>query len=142
MQVESIHNLHELSQLERPLLGFHVPAGFPSPANDYIECRLDLNDLMIKHPAATVFVRVCGDSMLEAGILDRDYLVVDRAVEPYSGAIVVAAIAGELTVKRLYRQGRVMELRPENKAYPTIRITQESELLIWGVVTGVVRKTV
>ena len=141
MQIQSIHELSELSTLERPLLGSLVPAGFPSPASDYIECNLDLNKLAIAHPSATFFMRVSGDSMVEAGIHDRDYLVVDRAVEASHGSIVVAEIEGELTVKRLYRQGRVLELRPENREYQPIRITRESELMIWGVVTGVFRKT-
>ncbi|PZD70544.1 LexA repressor [Acaryochloris thomasi RCC1774] len=142
MQVQSIHELKGLSLLERPLLSSLVPAGFPSPADSYIECNLDLNDLAIAHPSATFFMRVSGDSMVEAGIFDRDYLVVDRAVEAIHGSIVIAAIEGELTVKRLYKQGRVLELRPENKEYKPIRITRESELVIWGVVTGVFRKTV
>ncbi len=142
MHVQSIHELKELSSLERPLLGFLVPAGFPSPASDYVECNLDLNELAIAHPSATFYMRVSGDSMVEVGIFDRDYLIVDRAIEPLSGFIVIAEWGGELTVKRLYRQGNVLELRPENKAYKAIRITQMSELVIWGVVTGVFRKMI
>ncbi|PZD71044.1 LexA repressor [Acaryochloris thomasi RCC1774] len=142
MQVQSIHELKELSELERPLLGSLVPAGFPSPADQYIECNLDLNKLAIAHPSATFFMRVSGDSMVEAGIFDRDYLVVDRAVEATHGSIVIAELGGELTVKRLYKQGRVLELRPENSQYQPIRIHRESELEIWGVVRGVFRKTV
>ena len=141
MRVQSVHAWENSAALERPLFSVHAPAGFPSPAEDYIECNLDLNDFMVAHPAATYYVRVSGDSMIEAGILDGDYLIVDRAVEPDHGAIVVAVVEGDLTVKRLYRQRGVIELRPENKAYPPIQIKQDMELLIWGVVTGVFRKT-
>lgn len=126
--------------LERPLFAARVPAGFPSPAEDYIECGLDLNEFMIVHPSATYFVKVSGDSMMDAGIFNGDYLVVDRAIEPVSGAIVVAILDGELTVKRLYRKGSVVELRPENASYQPIHLTHGSELLVWGVVSGVFRK--
>ncbi len=141
MQVELIQELKVLSQHECPLLGSLVPAGCPSPASDYVEANLDLNELAIVHPAATYFMRVSGDSMIEAGIFDRDYLVVDRAVEPYRGAIVVAELDGELTIKRFYQMGRVVELRPENKAYKTIRMAPGRQLEVWGVVTGIYRKT-
>lgn len=141
MRVQFVHAWENSVSLERPLFGASTPAGFPSPADDYIECGLDLNEFLVAHPAATYYVRVSGDSMIEAGILHGDYLIVDRAVEPYSGAIVVAVVEGELTVKRLHRQRGVIELRPENKAYPPIRIKQDMELLIWGVVSGVFRKT-
>lgn len=126
--------------LERPLFAARVPAGFPSPAEDYIECGLDLNEFMVVHPSATYFVKVSGDSMMDAGIFNGDYLVVDRAIEPVSGAIVVAILDGELTVKRLYRKGSVVELRPENASYQPIHLTHGSELLVWGVVSGVFRK--
>lgn len=142
MRVQSVHAWENSAALELPLFCAHAPAGFPSPADDYIECNLDLNEFMVAHPAATYYVRVSGDSMIEAGILHGDYLIVDRAVEPYSGAVVVAVVEGELTVKRLYRQQGVIELRPENKAYSPIPIKEEMELLIWGVVTGVFRKTI
>jgi DNA polymerase V len=127
-------------KLERPLFASQVSAGFPSPADDYIECGLDLNEFMVVHPSATYFVRVSGDSMIEAGIFNGDYLVVDRAIEAFSGAIVVAILDGELTVKRLYRKGSVVELRPENASYQPIHLKHGSELLVWGVVSGVFRK--
>ena len=126
---------------EYPLFSYRVPAGFPSPADDYIECGLDLNDFMVVHPSATYYVRVSGDSMLEAGILNGDYLIVDRSIEPYPGMIVVAVVEGELTVKCFYQQETFIELRPENKGFNSIKVTQDMELLIWGVVTGVFRKT-
>lgn len=139
MRVISIHGLDEHPNLELPLLESLVPAGFPSPASDYVESRLDLNKLMVKHPHATVYMRVAGDSMINAGILDRDYLVVDRAVEATNNKIVIAALDDELCVKRLYKKGRTIELRSENDAYEPVRIHHESQLIICGVVAGVCR---
>lgn len=121
-----------------PLYASKVRAGFPSPADDYIECRLDLNTHLIKHPAATFFVTAAGDSMINAGIASGDMLVVDRSLEAAHGSIVIAALNGELTVKRLFRQQGRVQLLPENKNYPPIDITEEHELLIWGVVTHVI----
>lgn len=124
----------------RPLFSTHVPAGFPSPADDYIECGLDLNELLIKHPSATFFVRVSGDSMIGAGIYDGDILTVDRALQPVHGNIVIAIVSGELTVKRLYKKNNSLELHPENETYPIIKINIEDALEIWGVVTSAVRQ--
>lgn len=112
-----------------------VPAGFPSPAEDYAEGPLDLNRHLIDHPAATFFVRVKGDSMTGVGIYSGDLLIVDRALNPTSGSIVIAALDGELTVKRLHQsQGRI-SLLPENPAYPPIEIDHDTDFAIWGVVT-------
>ncbi|MGF1527118.1 MAG: LexA family protein [Candidatus Competibacterales bacterium] len=124
----------------RPLFASTVPAGFPSPADDYVEGQLDLNEYLIERPAATFFVRVTGDSMVGAGIFPGDILVVDRAREPVHGAIVIAVVNNELTVKRLYRRRGLLELRPENPAYTPLVVGGEMELLVWGVVTGVTRK--
>lgn len=111
-----------------------VPAGFPSPAADYTEQSLDLNELCIRHPAATYFVRVSGDSMIGAGIQDGDMLIVDRSIEPKSGDIVIAGYYGELTVKRLDVDETGVRLVPMNPAYPVILVPNESELSIQGVV--------
>jgi DNA polymerase V len=116
-----------------------VPAGFPSPAQDYIERTLDLNDLCIKRPAATYFVRVEGDSMIEAGICPDDILIVDRSVTAQHGDIVIALVQGEFTVKELVMRPQV-QLLPRNKAYPPITFVEGSELELFGVVTGVVRQ--
>jgi DNA polymerase V len=124
----------------RPLFGSKIAAGFPSPADDYVEDLLDLERLLIRHPAATFYLRVAGDSMTGAAILSGDLLVVDRAIEPSHGRIVVAALNGELTVKRLHRQAGRVALVPENPAYRSIEIPDEAELVIWGVVTGIVRQ--
>jgi DNA polymerase V len=124
----------------RPLFSCAVAAGFPSPADDYLERDLDLNGYFIQHQSATFYVRVTGDSMEKAGILDNDILVVDKSLEPRDGAIVIAVIDGELTVKRLRRRNSVVQLVPENPNYQPITVLPEQELLIWGVVTGVARK--
>lgn len=115
-----------------------ISAGFPSPAEDEIAAKLDLNDLLIKHPAATFFLRVSGLSMVKAGISHNDILVVDRSIEPVHGKIVIAALNGELTVKRLHVQGKRIQLVAENEGYPAIDITEEMEMCIWGVVTSVI----
>lgn len=126
------------SALELPLFGYRIAAGFPSPADDYIEERIDLNRHLIRHKEATFFLRVQGDSMINAGIHDGDMLIVDRAIEPIPGKIVIAALDGELTVKRLSRSGGVVRLLPENPDYPAIEIGTEQELVIWGVVIHVI----
>ncbi len=128
------------TSVKRPLFSSSVPAGFPSPADDYIEGQLDLNEYFVTHPAATFYVRVTGESMIGAGILPGDILIVDRSLDAVHDAIVIAVVDNELTVKRLYlRNGRV-ELRPENPVYPVVQLDQETELVIWGVVSGVTRK--
>ena len=120
-----------------PLYGSKVSAGFPSPADDYIEARLNLNELLVKHPAATFFLRVSGDSMIGAGIHDGDILIVDKSLSPAIGKIVIAAIDGQLTVKRLAQEGKQLYLAAENPAYPAIEIHELNETIIWGVVTTV-----
>ncbi|MEI8140278.1 MAG: translesion error-prone DNA polymerase V autoproteolytic subunit [bacterium] len=126
---------------ERPLFLSQVAAGFPSPADDHIEQRLDLNEYMIQHDAATYFVRVKGDSMIDAGIRDNDVLVVDRSVTARVGCIVVAVVNGELTVKTLGRsKSGQPRLVPANANYTAIEIKDGMSFEVWGVVTGSVRK--
>lgn len=122
-----------------PLYHSKVQAGFPSPAEDYIAERLNLNDLLIKHPAATFFVQVTGHSMIDAGIHEGDILIVDRSVAPADKKIIVVAIDGQLTVKRLRKQkdGQFI-LMPENSAFQPIMLTAEMNIHIWGVVTNVI----
>jgi DNA polymerase V len=122
----------------RPLFLASVSAGFPSPAEDYIEGRLDLNRHLIKHPAATFFVRVAGDSMIGAGIHPGDILVVDRALEPQDSNVVIAVIDGELTVKRISQRHGKLFLLPDNQAYEPLEILAEMEFEVWGVVTSVI----
>ena len=115
-----------------------VAAGFPSPAENEMADKLDLNELLIKHPAATFFLRVSGSSMIGAGIHHDDILVVDRSLEPTHGKIVIASLNGEFTVKRLSRDGKRVQLLAENPAYAPIQINEEMDLHIWGVVTNVI----
>jgi DNA polymerase V len=114
-----------------------VAAGFPSPAEDHVDSKLDLNRHFIKNPAATFFVRVSGDSMTGAGIHNGDLLIVDRSLEPLPGRVVIAVINGEHTVKRLHREGDRILLLAENADYPPIEVSEMEELHIWGVVTCV-----
>ncbi|WP_412768475.1 LexA family protein [Methylotuvimicrobium buryatense] len=115
-----------------------VSAGFPSPADDYVEKSLDLNDLLIQKPAATFFVRAQGESMLGAGIHPNDTLVVDRSLEPVPGKIVICALDGELVVKRLKCRAGQWLLGSENTAYKDIVLREEMDTVIWGVVTSVI----
>lgn len=121
-----------------PLFSDLVPCGFPSPAQDYVEKRIDLNELLVKHPSATYFVKSSGDSMNGAGISNGDLLVVDRSIKAAHGDIVIAAVDGEFTVKRLQLHPSVM-LVPENSAYAAIMINSEDTLDIFGVVTFIVK---
>ena len=124
-----------------PLAGRPVPAGFPSPADDYLDGEIDLSAYLIERPAATFLMRVAGDSMKGAGILDGDLVVVDRSIEPKSGHAVVAVLGGDLTLKRLRRlkDGRPV-LQAENPDYPAFVICEEMPAEVWGVVVGVVRR--
>lgn len=126
--------------LARPLFSSPVPAGFPSPADDYIEGQLDLNEYFVPHPAATFYVRVTGESMIGAGILPGDILIVDRSLEATHGAIVIAVVNNELTVKRLFKKEGRVELHPDNPAFPVMTFQRNMALTIWGVVSGVTRK--
>jgi len=122
-----------------PLMSHSVRAGFPSPADDYIEKRIDLNEELIQHREATFFLRVRGHSMVGAGIDDGDELIVDRAIKPEHGRIVVAAVDGELTVKRFYRRGGIVKLMAESPEFPDIELKDGQEMIIWGVVTKVIK---
>jgi DNA polymerase V len=127
-----------LHKYQLPMFLESVSAGFPSPADDYMETALDLNDLLIKNPAATFFVRVTGDSMINSGIYSGDILVVDRSLDPKDGSVVIAVINGELTVKRLNYKNGTIYLVPENKFYQPIKITEDMNFEVWGVVRSVI----
>lgn len=127
-----------------PTLSFFesgLPAGFPSPADDFIERQLDLHELLVVHPEATFFVRVQGDSMIGAGMHSGDILVVDRSLSAAHGKIVVALLNGAFTVKRLIIRGKKITLAAENPRYPHLEITEGSEFQVWGVVTYVIHRT-
>lgn len=128
--------------LKLPLFSSGISAGFPSPADGEVEQYLDLNELIVQHPAATYYVRVEGDSMQGAGIFSGDILVVDRSLPPANGKIIVAFINGEFTVKRLVKEGSSIYLKPENPAYKTLKVDSESDFQVWGIVTYVIHKPV
>ena len=126
--------------IPRPLLSSRVEAGFPSPADDYIERALDLNEEFITRPAATFFLRAGGCSMEGAGIYDGDLLIVDRSISPEPNMVIVAVVDGEFTVKRLCKSSDGFVLAAEHPSYPPISIEQDTEVCAWGVVTWVVHR--
>ncbi len=126
-------------KVKLPFFGTSVNAGFPSPADDFVERKLDLNEYLIKHPAATFFVRATGDSMKNIGIHSGDLLIVDRSLDVVDGKIVIAAIDGEFTVKRVKKINGELFLVPENENYKPIKIDSEDEFQIFGVVKNVIK---
>lgn len=128
------------SEKKVPYFASKVVAGFPSPADDFLENSLDLNNHLIKHPAATFFVKVEGRSMEKANIFDGDILIVDRSIKPENKAIVVAIINGEFTVKRLKIIDSKLFLQAETSAFPSIELNPEWEWEIWGIVTYIIHK--
>ncbi|UTH73510.1 LexA family transcriptional regulator [Chromobacterium sp. IIBBL 290-4] len=131
---------HQLSEVSLPLFASSVPAGSPVPADDLKEADIDLNAHLVSRPGDTFMVRVKGDSMLGAGIHDGDLLLVERGKEPKSGRVVVAALNGELTVKRLEKNADSVRLLPENPDYSPIEVPEDASFHIWGVVTNVIHK--
>lgn len=124
--------------LDLPLFISRVPCGFPSPAQDYVEQRIDLNDLLVSHPSSTYFIKVSGDSMIEGGIGEGDMLVVDSSLKAEHGDIVVAALDGEFTVKQLVLRP-YLHLRPMNSAHSIIPIPDADQFEIFGVVKHVIK---
>jgi DNA polymerase V len=139
-KVKTIYSPVLFSEYYQSLFEGRVPAGFPSPAADYEENKLDLNKYLIKHPVATFFVRVIGDSMVGAGISCGDLLIVDRSLEPRDKNVIIAALDGELTVKRIRIRKDKITLVPENDNYPAKQISQDMDFEIWGVVTSVIHQ--
>ena len=127
-------------KISLPLYLSKVPAGFPSPADDYIDEKLNLDKHLIKNKPATYIVQVDGDSMTGANITSGDMLIVDRSIKPLKGHIVIACLDGELTVKKLQVINRKVCLVAENKKYAPIEINADSDLIIWGVVTFIIHK--
>lgn len=122
-----------------PIFTSQVSAGFPSPADDYMEQALDLNKFLISHPSATFMAWVRGDSMIGAGIYHKDLLIIDRSIEPSHGSIVLAHLDGDFTLKRLLKSGNSIALHAENTSYPDIKITNEMDFRIWGVLKHSIR---
>lgn len=151
--LDSLRRLAQLTLLQHPepvpldpapwptrVIQRRIPASFPLAAAEYTEAGLDLNNYLIPHKAATFLFTVVGNSMVRAGILDGDKVVVDRSVTPRHGHVVIAALNSEYTIKRLFMRDAIIELRPENPDFPAIQLSGEDELQIWGVVTGCIRK--
>ncbi|WP_454780702.1 LexA family protein [Legionella sp. WA2022007384] len=139
-QLAELERLKNRKSYQLPLFASKIQAGFPSPADDYIEGYLDLNTKFIKHPSATFVLQATGDSMIDAGIFSGDWLLVDRSIEPADGRIVIAAVNGELTVKRLSKKSGKVQLLPANPKFKPIEITEGNEMVIWGVVTLVLHE--
>lgn len=129
-----------VTELLLPFADNGVSAGFPSPADDVMELGLDLNKALISHPAATFYARMKGSSMIDAGIGDGDILVIDKSLDPKEGDIAICFVDGEFTVKRIAcREGGLL-LMPANEKFQPIRITEENDFLVWGIVTYIIHK--
>ena len=122
------------TELELPYVDVGISAGFPSPADDFIELTIDLNRELIKHKDSTFFAKVKGHSMKNAGIFDGDLLIIDKSLAPQDGKIAICQIDGEFTVKRIKKENDVVWLIAENEDYKPIKVTEENELMIWGIV--------
>lgn len=128
------------STIKLPFINHGVSAGFPSPAMDFMESSIDLNQVLAENPIATFYVQVEGNSMIDAGIHDKDLLVVDRSLEPRNNKIAICLLDGEFTVKRIRLENNELFLMPENPNYQPIQVTEENQLIIWGIVTYVIKK--
>ena len=128
------------SELRIPFISEGVSAGFPSPAADFMEMSIDLNKQLSENPLATFYIKVKGNSMIDAGIHDKDLLVVDRSLEPRNNKIAICLLDGEFTVKRIRLENNELFLMPENSSYQPIQVTEENQLIIWGIVTYVIKK--
>jgi DNA polymerase V len=138
--ISEIFAVENGKRMELPQVTSRISAGFPSPADDYIDKKLDLNEFLVRHPASTFFVRVIGDSMINAGMNSGDLIVVDRSIEASSGRIVLAVVNGEFTVKRFVIRKTKPFLVPENDKYKEIEINENTQFEVWGVVTSVIHE--
>ncbi len=125
-----------------PVLADAVPAGFPSPAEDYLDMDLNLHDYLVRNPAATFCVRVSGDSMMSANIKSGDVMVVDRALDPTNNSIVLAVLNGEFTVKRIKKRANELYLIADNEQYQPMKITKDVDFQVWGVITFIIHKAI
>jgi DNA polymerase V len=127
-------------RFEIPMAGTAISAGFPSPADDFLERRLEISELLVKNPEATFYAKVQGNSMQDAGIDDGDILIVDKSLTPKNGDIAVCYLDGEFTVKKIEIKKQEIRLIPANNNYPPVKITEDHDFTIWGVVTFTVKK--
>lgn len=128
------------SEIRIPFVNEGVSAGFPSPAADFMETSIDLNKELSENSLATFYIRVKGNSMIDAGINDKDVLVVDRSLEPQNNKIAICFIDGEFTVKRIQIEKDCLYLMPANENYEPIKVTEDNQFIIWGMVTYVIKK--
>lgn len=134
------YKITDMDTLHVPLVSGYIQAGFPSPAEDYIDLSIDLNKELVKNQSSTFLVRVKGLSMKDAGIFPNDILVVDKSLEPADKKIAVSYIDGAFTLKRIRKQGNRVWLEPANENFKPIEVTEENEFVVWGIVTYVIKK--
>jgi len=147
MKLRSLHTTKTIefytpnysTKLKLPFVSNGISAGFPSPADDFLDINIDLNKHLIKNPSTTFYGRVKGNSLIDAGINDGDLLIIDKSLEPTNGKIAVCFIDGEFTVKRIKLEKDVIWLIAENKDYPPIKVTKDNDFVIWGVVINVIK---
>lgn len=147
MKLRSLHTTTTLefyfpdysTDLELPFIDAGISAGFPSPADDFIELSIDLNKQLIKNKDTTFFAKVKGHSMKNAGIFDGDLLIIDKSLEPQNNKIAICQIDGEFTVKRIKIEKGVVWLIAENEEYAPIKVTPENDFIIWGIVTASIK---
>ena len=142
LKIFKFKEFSKIQKVEIPLFIDKVSAGFPSPASDYMELKLDLNDYLISHPAATFIVKANGTSMINSNIHSGDLLVVDKSLTPKNNSIVIASIFGDLTVKKLKKKYKKIFLVPSNSNYPSFEVKEEMDCFVWGVVTYVIHSTI
>lgn len=135
-----IYKQEQGGKLDLPYADGGVHAGFPSPAQDYIEKCIDLNKELVKHPATTFYAKVVGNSMIGDDINDGDILVIDRSIEPYNNSVVVCYVDGDFTLKRIRKDKNSVMLMPSNDKYKPIVVTEDNDFVVWGVVTYIIKK--
>lgn len=135
-----IHPVDTENGLSLPYADGGIKAGFPSPAQDFMDLAIDLNKELIKHPSATFYGRVKGDSMIDAGINDGDVLIIDKSLDPRDGDMAVCFVDGEFTIKYIRIEEKAIWLVPANEQYPPIKVTEENDFMIWGIVTFSIKK--
>ena len=138
----SFHLMKNAKLSSVPVLGDAVPAGFPSPAEDYLDMDLNLHDYLVRNPAATFCVRVSGGSMVSADIKSGDVMVIDRALDPTNNSIVLAVLNGEFTVKRIKKRANELYIIADNEEYQPMKITKDVDFQVWGVVTFIIHKAI
>ena len=137
----TLHKVKAENKLELPLIESKIPAGFPSPADDYLEMSLDLNEKLIRNPSSTFFAQITGSSMENAGIQDGDIIIVDKSLQPKNDSILVCSIDGEFTLKRFKKvDHETGYLMPDNPKFKPIRVSKDNNFMIWGVVTYSIHK--